>query len=54
MYRSSIHEEGGLPAELLHRQLQQSGLRDGPFIDVQSSLRTQQRGNYSVKRRHSK
>lgn len=41
-YRSSIHEESCLPAELLHRQLQESGLRDGPLIDVQSSLTMQE------------
>lgn len=41
LYRSGIHEESCLPAQLLHRKLQQSGLRDGPLIDVQSSLRMQ-------------
>lgn len=43
-YHSSIHEEGSLPAELFHRQLQQPGLRDGPLVDVQGSLRIEERG----------
>lgn len=38
-YHSSIHEESSFPAELLHRQLQHSGLRDGAFVDVQSALK---------------
>lgn len=40
-HRSGVHEERALPAELLHRQLQDSRLRDGSLIDVQSSLRRQ-------------
>lgn len=37
-YCSCVHEESAFPAKLLHRELQQPGLRDGPLVDVQRSL----------------
>lgn len=42
-YSSNIHEESSVPAQLLHSQLQHSGLRDGPLVDVQSTLKMQKK-----------
>lgn len=44
-YHPSVHEKSSFPAELLHRQLQQSGLRDGPLVNVQSSLKMKKKKN---------
>lgn len=37
-YRACIHEEGSIPAQLLHWELKNGGLRYGSVIDVESSL----------------
>lgn len=43
-HRACIHEESSISAQLLHWELKNGGLRYGPVIDVESSLKEAEKG----------